>query len=240
MEPIKVLIVEDKSLIAEDIAVRLKKHGIEVSGICATGEDAIVLAKKSELDLIIMDIELGGAMDGISAAQVILGERQVPIIYLSDHTDARTVDRARKTYPANFLSKPFNEDELVRAVEIAFNNAGRAAVEDKKNPLSNDIFIKTESQVFRKLAFDDILCLQAERAYCKIITSEREYILATNMSSIHTQLNSVDFVRVHRSFVVNLKRVTSLNGNVINLGTHEVVMSKEYRENFMKFLKIVK
>jgi DNA-binding LytR/AlgR family response regulator len=238
--PIKVLIVEDKSIIAEDVAVRLRRHGIDVTGICSSGEEAIAFAKVNELDLIIMDIELGGAIDGISAASLILEDQNVSIIYLTEHTDPRTMDRARKTFPANYLTKPFNEDDLVRAVELAFNNAGRITVSDNKNPLSTDIFIKTDAQVFKKLAFDDILCLQAERAYCKVVTAEQEFVLATSMNHIHEQLNNVDFVRVHRSSIVNLKRVTALNGNVIRLGEHEVLMSKEYRENFMKFLKIVK
>lgn len=240
MDPIKVLIVEDKALIAEDIAVRLKKHGIEILGICPTGEEAIELAKTGNPDLILMDIELSGAIDGISAAQLILENRQIPIIYLTEHTDKRTTNRAKKTHPANFLAKPFNEDDLVRAVDFAFNNANRLTASDRKNPLSNDIFVRTETQVFKKLAFDEILCLQAERAYCKIITSEREFTLATSMNHIHEQLNNVDFVRVHRSWIVNLKKVTALNGNTINVGNHRVVMSKEYRESFMKFLKIVK
>src|SRR6218665_168381 len=123
MEKIKVLIVEDKLLTAEDIALRLKEHNMEVVGICTSGEQAVEEAISTKPDLILMDVELDGAMDGISAAQVISQQQSVPIIYLSDFTDSRTLDRAKKTLPANYLTKPFNEADLIRAIDLAFSNA---------------------------------------------------------------------------------------------------------------------
>jgi chemotaxis response regulator CheB len=97
MEKIKVLIVEDKLLIAEDVAARLEKHSMEVVAICSSGEEAIEKAKNKNPDLILMDIELAGAMDGISAAQSILQHQFIPVIYLSDYTDNKTLERAKKT-----------------------------------------------------------------------------------------------------------------------------------------------
>jgi len=107
MEQIKVLIVEDKLLIAEDIAAKLRKHNLDVIGIHDRGEDALAGLDEGLPDLILMDINLAGELDGIETARRIQEKHVIPIIYLSDYTDSNTVNRAKQTLPANFLSKPF-------------------------------------------------------------------------------------------------------------------------------------
>jgi DNA-binding NarL/FixJ family response regulator len=175
MEKIKVLIVEDKLLIAEDIAARLQKHSMEVVAVCNSGEEAIEMTKRKNPDLILMDIELAGAMDGISAAHSILLHHSVPVIYLSDYTDNKTLERAKKTQPANYLTKPFNEADLIRAIDLAFNNARH--IPSAGSRLSKSIFLRTESQVYIKLDLQEILYLEADRSYCKVITITRTYII---------------------------------------------------------------
>jgi DNA-binding LytR/AlgR family response regulator len=239
MASIKVLIVEDKVLIAEDIAASLKRRGIESAGICATGEEAIEVARTTHPDLIIMDVQLAGAIDGISAAQVILQNRLVPIIYLTEHTDDQTVERAKKTYPANYLAKPFTPDALIRAVELAINNAGKSAGSVNKSIVNDALFLRTDNQLYVKIKLDRIVYLEAGRSYCKIVTDDGEFMMSNSMGHYHDQLND-DFIRVHRSYVINVKRLTSLDGNVIHLDKWQVKTSKEFRESLTKVLNIVK
>src|SRR5688500_7278234 len=123
MVKIKVLIVEDKLLVAEGISTILTKNDMEVVQICDTGEEALLLAESNTPDLILMDIELAGALDGISTAQMIQQKRAIPVIYLTEFTDDRTVARAFKTLPKNYLAKPFREDDLIRAINLAFTTA---------------------------------------------------------------------------------------------------------------------
>lgn len=240
MEKIKVLIVEDKLLVAENIAAMLRKHSLDIAGICATGEEAIELVEESRPDLILMDIELAGALDGISTAKLILEKYVTPIIYLSDYTDQKTVDRAKKTAPANYLSKPFQETDLIRAIDIAFNNAN-AALKTHKRPLLNDhVFLRTDNQSYVKISNEKILYLEADRAYCNIVTEEKLFKMSISMNHIHEQLDNEKFVKVHRSFVINIGKISSLEGNVIHIGKHEVQMSKEFKEGLMDRLKIIK
>lgn len=238
MEKIKVLIVEDSGLIAEDIATRLRSHNMNVVGIYAQGEDAIASLDEVMPDLIVMDIQLAGAMDGISTAQVINENFSIPIIYLSDHVDKNLIDRAKKTFPANYLQKPFNEAELVRVLEIAFENwqerKGRGS-----NILRNHIFIK-DGQSYHKLSYNDIIYLQADRAYCTIVTEERTFIQSNNMSHVHGQLGNRDFIQVHRSYVINVNKINEIEGNVIRLGEHKVEMSKGMRDELIGKLKFLK
>ncbi|GCC50108.1 DNA-binding response regulator [Chryseotalea sanaruensis] len=240
MENIKVLIVEDQSLIAASIASTLKQHALEVVAISDSGEEAIEKVGEVKPDLILMDIELSGALDGIATAKFIQDKYDIPIIYLSDYTDQKTVDRAKKTMPANYLSKPFMALDLIRAIEIAFHNANQATKSETNQILKDRIFLRVDNQSFIKLDYDDILYLEADRAYCCVVTTQKTYKLANNMKHIHEQLNNHQFAKVHRSFIVNVNKITSLEGNTLHLDSHEVQMSMEFKEDLLERLKLVR
>jgi DNA-binding LytR/AlgR family response regulator len=240
MEKIKVLIVEDKLLVAENIASILKKHLLEIAGICDSGEEAIRLVEDKRPDLILMDIELAGALDGISTAKLILDRHLIPIIYLSDYIDQNTVDRAKRTIPANYLSKPFQEMDLIRAIDIAFHNANTTHQIQNKPLLNEHVFLRTDNQSYVKFSYENILYLEADRAYCNIITEEKSFKMSISMNHIHEQLNNKQFIKIHRSFVINASKISALEGNMIHIGKHKVQMSKEFKESLMDRLKIIK
>jgi len=118
----RILIVEDVSMIADFIALILNRHGYQVSGIVATGEDAIKAASTSPPDLVLMDIKLEGFIDGIEAAEQIRREKALPVVFISAHTDAAIIKRAMATGASGYLIKPFKGKELLFALERALEN----------------------------------------------------------------------------------------------------------------------
>lgn len=235
METINVMIVEDEILIAEDIASKLGANGIKVTGIHESGEHALAAFALDPPDVILMDIHLAGALDGISTAQIISDKYSVPLIYLSDHTDKMTVGRARKTHPAAYLAKPFNESDLVRAIEIALTNFKASG---KTQNAKDHIFVK-HGQSFVKLPYEEIVYIEAARAYCTIVTDKDRYVQSVSMNHVVEQINHSDFVRVHRSHVVNVNKVSGIDGNVVRLGKHSVEMSYSMREALLNRLNIL-
>lgn len=240
MVKIKVLIVEDKLLVAEGIAAILTNNEMEVVQVCDTGEEALTVVETNTPDLILMDIELAGAMDGISTAQMIQQRHSIPVIYLSDFSDERTLHRAFKTLPKNYLTKPFKEDDLIRAINLAFATANAEQV--SAAPSNKDhILIRKGTQSYVKIKMEEILYLEAERVYCDIVTAEQKYRMTTPLNHIHEQLAHPSLLRVSRSFVVNLDNVIGLEGNMIRLRNEkQVQMSKEYREAFMERQNVIK
>lgn len=115
----RILIVEDEALLAEELGERLKRLEFSVVGIEATAEGAIRAAGATRPDLVLMDIRLNGQRDGIYAADHIYRELDVPVIYLTAHSDTQTLKRARSTFPFGFLLKPIQERELLAAIEMA-------------------------------------------------------------------------------------------------------------------------
>lgn len=229
--------VEDSALIAEDIASKLRRHGLDVLEIFDTGEGALDYLKKNEPDLVLLDIRLAGALDGISTGYMIQNTYAIPIIYLSDLSDAQTLHRAKQTRPANYLTKPFNEADLVRAIDLAFSNFH--AQPSPSGPKSDHIFVKSDSG-FARILLKDILFLHADRSYCNIVTEDRTYVQSVSMNHVFEQINGKDFIRIHRSYVVNVNKVTAIEGNLVKLGHHTLEMSKSLRDELIGRLTFLK
>jgi CheY-like chemotaxis protein len=120
---IKILIVEDEGLVAEDLKDMMQELGYEVAGIAETGENAIALAKEHQPDLALMDIHLASEMDGITAGGEIRSRWGIPIIYVTAFASPEFIDRAKKTSPSGYILKPFNKRQIQIAIEIAIYNS---------------------------------------------------------------------------------------------------------------------
>jgi two-component system cell cycle sensor histidine kinase/response regulator CckA len=118
---LSILIVEDEALIAEEIQDRLTRLGFYAVGIRDTGEAAIQAAEQLHPDLVLMDIRLKGKLDGIAAADRITQQLHVPVVYLTAHSDDSTLQRAKETAPFGYLLKPFQERDLLVAIEMAIH-----------------------------------------------------------------------------------------------------------------------
>jgi PAS domain S-box-containing protein len=114
-----VLIVEDEGIVAEDLSGKLRQFGYEVAGIAARGDEAVALACRLRPHLVLMDILLDGPLDGIEAAELIRRQHDVPVIYLTAHSDPATLARAKLTGPFGYILKPFDERELATQIELA-------------------------------------------------------------------------------------------------------------------------
>jgi DNA-binding NarL/FixJ family response regulator len=115
----RILIVEDEGIIAEHIASRLKKIGYAVAGIAESSEQAFSGVATLKPDLILMDIRIKGAMDGIEAAIKLRELFDIPIIYLTAHSDRQTIERAKMTGAYGFLTKPIHQNALAAGIEAA-------------------------------------------------------------------------------------------------------------------------
>ena len=121
MNPIKILVVEDEVIVAQDIAGRLKKLGYAVTATVSSGEEAIQKARENQPDLVLMDIVLKGDMDGVTAAEKIKTNMNVPTVFLTAYADDKTLQRAKLTDPFGYIIKPFQQNDLRVAIEIALH-----------------------------------------------------------------------------------------------------------------------
>ncbi len=119
MAKTKVLVIEDEIIIAMDLENRLQKLGYMVAGIAASGKEAIQAIESKRPELVLMDIVIRGDIDGIDTAGIIKEEFDIPVVFLTAHSDPATLKRARITQPFGYLLKPFDDRELQSNIEIA-------------------------------------------------------------------------------------------------------------------------
>jgi PAS domain S-box-containing protein len=116
--------VEDEDIIAMDLENKLKGMGYAVAALASSGQEAVRKAAALQPDLVLMDIRLKGAVDGVAAAHQIRAQYDIPVIYLTAHADDYTLHRAKKTEPVGYILKPFEDKELHASIELALHNHG--------------------------------------------------------------------------------------------------------------------
>src|SRR5437016_2365060 len=112
MSKAKILIVEDEGIVATDIAERLQRLDYSIAGIVSTGEEALQKVEAEKPELVLMDIQLRGKIDGIEAAEKIRGRFKIPVVFLTANSDPTTFQRAKISQPFGYLLKPFDEKLL--------------------------------------------------------------------------------------------------------------------------------
>lgn len=128
MSEIKIFIIEDEAIIAEDIAELCRLLGYEVMDTAHSAGQALNILKDEQPDLILLDINLEDDIDGIEIAEYINGHYSIPFIFLTSYADIETLKRAKKTKPMGYIVKPFNKEQLLSTIEIALHNASQNTI----------------------------------------------------------------------------------------------------------------
>jgi DNA-binding NarL/FixJ family response regulator len=121
----KVFIVEDDAIIARDIQLILEGLGYAVIGMAYSGFQAIELLRTLKPDLALLDINLGGGLSGLDVARHLHSQGQTPFIFLTSYADRDTLQKARELHPVGYVVKPFEEHDLLAAIEIGTANYAR-------------------------------------------------------------------------------------------------------------------
>ncbi|MCX6290883.1 MAG: response regulator [Bacteroidetes bacterium] len=377
MNTLKIMIVEDEIIVAKDIQHILKKLGYEAFDPYSNGKKALDSIEKLNPDLILLDINLKGSdLDGIQVAEQIHQNYEIPFIFLTAFSDKNTLERAKLTEPYGYIIKPFEEDDIRTAIEIAHykytkdleiqnkgnrfataldsldvaviitdanekiifmnrmaetltgslkqevlgkdiglamkncNQATRDAIKTlahtvvgtvqkkendselaisngvsehkvsvntfpiltvnnkingcafvltspgKKDTVSetsadknlfnfleniyanNSFFVKKDSR-FVKVNFQDILWIEALDNYVIIKTSSKEqFILHSSMKDIEVKLPQLNFARVHRSYIVQLEKISALEENACIIDGNRIPIGKSYKDNLMSRLNL--
>ena len=241
--PIKILIVEDEMIIGANISLQLSKLGYDVIGIISRGEEALNFVRQNQPDIILMDIQLKGGLDGIETTQLILKEFQIPVIYLTANSNDEYFKRAKATHPFAFISKPFKKLDLQHAIELTIDQLMQSPGKPSDNQQLTSPFIQSDSIFIRrnermiKILIKDIYYFEADRNYCKIYSKNRECLLVMTLKEIDAKLPREHFLRIHRSYIVNLSHVDEVAGSHVVIGRKAIPLSKSLRNELMNRLQ---
>jgi DNA-binding LytR/AlgR family response regulator len=241
-----ILIVEDEMIIAANISLQLTHLGYKVTGIISKSDEVLPHILQYVPDIILMDINLKGNIDGIEIAHLIQKEYKIPIIYLTANSDEANFNRAKATNPYAFISKPFKKLDLQRAIELTLvriqeeQNREKSLdlVSDEPYILSDCIFVRSHDKMV-KVCINNILYIEAERNYCKIHCKDKEHLLVTTLKYLEEKLTTNDLMRIHRSFIVNLHHIDEIATSHVVIGKKAIPLSAELKKQLLLHIQKV-
>ncbi len=240
---VRILVVEDDMIIAAHICLQLTNLGYEITGIETRGEEAVVHANVNTPDIILMDVNLRGTLDGIETAKMIQQKINIPIIYLTANTDEASFQRAKETHPYAFIPKPLNSVQLRRAFALVVEQLK----ENKSETLNADLPIEVlDDRIFiryngkmNKLLLSDILYIEADRNYCKIVTVSNNYLITATLKTMEEKLPKHKFLRVHRSYMVNIAKLDVIAEGHLEIKRKVIPLGRAHRGSLLNHLQTI-
>jgi two-component system LytT family response regulator len=245
MDNINVLIIEDTPEQSDALIKVLLANNYNIVGVARNYTDALTLFYKSTVDIIVIDVFLDGKPDGITFAETIniVPNASKPFVFLTSSQDRQIFERAKLTKPFSFLMKPFNELEIIYALEMAvekfYEQTNVFLSEDQDTVISNDYMFVKKKNVLKKVSLKDILYIEVEDRYCNIITEKEKFVILISLTKISALLDKNKFIRTHRNYIVNsdaIEEIILADNLVILKGNHKVNLSDNYKD-FIKKIK---
>ncbi len=240
MPAVRILIVEDEPLIAEDLRAHLEDLGYEVCAACDNALDAMAEIAERKPDLLLLDINLGDGADGVQLAEKVKAKHRMPFIFVTSHSEKATLERVKPLRPAGFIIKPFDENDLRTQIEIALARyandveATTAPTDAQRNDfvIADSIFIRDKGRLV-KVAIDEIHCAEADDNYVTLHTPSRKYVITSTLTAVEEKLKSPHHLRIHRSYLVDLRKVTAVEEGYVRIGAQSLPVGKTHKEALM-------
>jgi two-component system response regulator LytT len=227
MTNFKILIVEDEILIAEDLSDVLRSFGISEIDMAHDKPSALNKIEEFNPDLILLDVRMENELTGIEIAQILNEKYKTPFIFITAHSDVEMMKNILKTGPVGYITKPVKKADLF--ANVVLMNERLKAKSTKQIMLKDGI----KNVV---LDLNDILYIESDGNYIEIHSINKKFALRQNMESITAQLDDSQFFRVHRSYIVNLKKITSYTRKDLMIASVVVPISKNVIESFEKVM----
>lgn len=229
---VKCLIVDDEPM-ARDVIRRYveKIPTLQIAGECGNAIDAMVFLHNEPVDIIFLDIQ----MPHLSGTDFVKSLRNIPKVIFTTAYKEYALDGFELDV-VDYLLKPIRFERFVRAVSKAFpqKNVDVALPEVvEKKPNLGFIYLKSERKMI-KVMLDDILYVESARDYLKVYTRAGSVVTRQTISSIEAMLSETEFVRIHRSYIVSIRKINSFTHETVEIGEKELPIGKFYLNSFLK------
>jgi len=238
MPEARILVVEDEVLVAQKMVEKLKTKGYESTHKVLSGKKALDFIEKNEVDIVLMDIDLGdGEMDGIDTVIKIKEcYSNIPVIYITNYTSPPVFNRAKKTQPYDFCKKNIDIDELSRSIEIAYYNYQNNAKPKASNQaqlqaafLENGGMFIFHERSYKRVNLNQMIKVRADRGQCILYTVEGRYTLNMPLANFEKQYKHPDLLRINNSFIINAQKVKEIKGK-----THIIMEHYDAQEEWLR------
>lgn len=219
----KLLIVEDEVLIAEFLKDELETLGYAEVEMAHNSKQAKVKLESFQPDVVLLDIRMNTEREGIEIAEYINENFKMPFIFITSHSDKEIVQQALKTNPAGYITKPFKKMDIYAAIKII-------ETERKK---TKELFLHIkDGHTEVKISLDDILYIQSDDNYVQIVTLKKKYLLRRSLDWINDNTPNDTFQRTHRSYIVNITKITKITKKSVFINDHEIPVARGNKISF--------
>jgi len=228
MSHIKILIVEDEVLIAEHLKHYLIGFGFSEVFLAHTKKIAIQLIDHVSPDLVLLDLHLQQPKDGLEIAKIIDEKGETPYIFITANADMLIIQEATHTKATGYITKPIKKADLFACIQIALKS--------KAKPETSFLLIK-ENNANLKLDFDKILYIEGNSNYINIFTKIQKVVARHSLEWAEMELPENLFIRIHRSYIVNLREVQRINSKSVFIGEIEIPISRANASKMADYLR---
>lgn len=224
------IIVEDLQAAADFLKKYCEKSGIiDVQAHFLNAEDALVFLSENLVDLIFLDVEMPGASGFELMDQLVY----TPQVILTTSKTEYAYD-AFQYNVTDYLKKPFTYQRFLESIQ----KIEKKKEEDDTTSDNNHIFIKSDGKLIR-LQNDDILYIESMGDYVKFITTEKKYITHNTIKNLETKVDPIRFMKVHRSYIVNLSRIDDIQENMLYIKGTMIPISKAHKSKVMQKINVI-
>ena len=242
---VNILIIEDQKHESDRLIAVLIERNYNVVGTAQNHKEALELFYSLPVDLVIIDVFLGNQPDGITFAETIsiVPGKVKPFVFLTSSKDRQIFERAKLTHPFAFLLKPFNELEVIYAIEMAIEKFYEQEMtltgnEEEAVYAKDHIYIKKKKSL-KKVAFSSVQYIEVEDRYCNVYTESEKFVVFISMVKITALLAPSGFLRTHRNYLINAAMIKEIivNDNLIILSNDQSIPLSDTYKNITKNFK---
>lgn len=234
---IQILAVEDDPIHIRNLKMFAEELNYDVLNIVDNAKSALEILENENPDVLLIDIKIKGDMNGIDFAQQVQKLYKLPIIFITSYSSDNFFNEAKKTKPSAYLNKPYTEKDLQHAIELA------VLTEKKTTKIAEDetsFFVKIGNHL-KRIYSSDVVFIEVVDKYCTINTADHQYHVKMSLTDLRKKLPVDQFIKVHRSFLVNLKKIHKIDtvNNKIISGKHQIPISRNHKNELLQKIQII-
>jgi len=228
MSAIKILVIDDEVLIAELIKSYLSSFGFSEIFLAHTRNTAIQAINHVQPDLVLLDLHLQQPKDGLDIAKILDEKGDLPYIFITANADMLIIQEAIHTRASSYITKPVKKADLFASIQIA--------LKANSKPDSSFLLIK-EHNANVKINYDEILYIESNSNYINIFTKTQKIMTRQSLDWAEQELPENQFMRIHRSYIVNIRAVQRTHSKSVFIGDIEIPISRANASKMSEYLR---
>ncbi len=227
---IRCIIVDDEPLAREGMERLVHDAGIfDLAGICSNAMEANKILSQEQIDLMFLDIQ----MPDMRGTDLLKTLQVKPLVIITTAYPNFALEGFELNV-LDYLVKPITAERFLKAV-----NRAKEILEFKKGGppgISRDFFFIRSASNYEKVFFNDILFIEASQNYMTIKTEKGKLMALITIKSLEEQLPPAKFIRVHKSYMISIDKITAIRGNEVVIGSHNLPVGKNYKDQLLKMV----